>query len=536
MRSARCRLAATGLCCSFVLAACGGGGGGGGGSSNTPPVNTPTSFTVGGTVTGLEASGLVLQINAGEQVTVSSSGGAFTFPTAISNGGAYSVSIKTQPNIGPVQICTVTNGDGSVAGASVTSVTVNCVTKTAKFLYVTNQGANDVSAYTIDASTGTLAPVANSPFATEPAPRFVTAEPTGKYLYVTTLGSSTNPPRISGFSLNGTTGVLTELANSPFELSATPPAPNAGFITLPGVHPSGTLGYLSVWTSPLPGTATLYGAAIDAASGDLAEIAGMPISDGSNAQTPFFDASGSHMYLATNASQGAGGEILSFQVSSPSGVLTPIGTPTQTGGISPVAALTPDGKFVIAANGQSGTLSVFSVDSAGTLSAVGSPVASGGPGGSGVNAFTYNRRLNVIYFPITLTPQPALAAFAFNTTTGALTPLAGSPYSSNGATSFPWQHASGKFIYQVNNSNGTLQRWSIDQTTGVPTLVGDVTAPSDAPFLLIPDPSGHYVYVTSNAAGKVSSYSVNQTTGALTPVSTLASGAGAYVPQPVGLQ
>jgi hypothetical protein len=362
------------------------------------------------------------------------------------------------------------------------------------------------------------------------------AEPSGHYLYVTTLGSSTNPPRISGYSLNGTTGALAELSDSPFELSASPPAPNAAFVTLPGLHPSGTLGYLSVWTSPLPGTATLYGAAINGASGDLSEIAGMPKAVGSTSQPPFFDATGDHMYLATNASPGAGGEILSFAVTTPSGVLTPIGTPAQTGGVAPLAQLTPDGKFVIAANGQSGTLSVFSVDSAGTLTAVGSPVPSGGPGGSGLGVFTYNRRLNVVYAPITTTPQPAIAAFAFNTTTGALTPLAGSPYSANGAAVFPWLHPGAKFLYQVNNSNGTLQRWSIDQTTGVPTLVGDVTTPADVPFILIPDPSGHYVYVTSTAGGNVSSYSVNQTTGALTLVNTLVSGAGAYLPAPVGLQ
>jgi 6-phosphogluconolactonase (cycloisomerase 2 family) len=240
------------------------------------------------------------------------------------------------------------------------------------------------------------------------------------------------------------------------------------------------------------------------------------------------------MYLATNASPFAGGEILTFQVTTPSGVLTPIGTPAQTGGVTPLAQLTPDGKFVIAAN-QSGTLQVFAVDSAGTLTAVGSPVASGGPPGSVTSAFVYSRRFDVVYVPI-ITPQPALAAFSFNTTTGALTPLAGSPYSSNGAALYPWLLPGGKFLYQINDSNGTLQRWSIDQATGVPTLVGDVTTPADAPFVLITDPSGRYVYVTSSAGGNVSSYSVNQTTGALTLVNTIVSGTGAFVPTPVGLQ
>jgi 6-phosphogluconolactonase (cycloisomerase 2 family) len=151
----------------------------------------------------------------------------------------------------------------------------------------------------------------------------------------------------------------------------------------------------------------------------------------------------------------------------------------------------------------------------------------------------YERRLNVFYVSLSSfvsSPPPAIAAFSFNTTTGALTPLAGSPYSSNGATLFPWLHATGKFLYQVNGSNGTIQRYLIDQTTGVPILAADVTTPADKPFVLIADPSGRYAYVTSSVGGNVSSYSIDQTTGALTLVNTLPAGAGAFLPQPVALQ
>jgi hypothetical protein len=154
----------------------------------------------------------------------------------------------------------------------------------------------------------------------------------------------------------------------------------------------------------------------------------------------------------------------------------------------------------------------------------------------------YERRLSVFYIGLSAPagtpspPAPSVAAFSFNPTTGALTPLAGSPYSSNGATLFPWLHPSGTFLYQVNGSNGTLQRYTIDQTTGVPTLAADVTTPADVPFILIPDPSGRYIYVTSVAGSSVSSYSVDQTTGALTVVSTLPNGSAAFFPQPIGLQ
>ena len=538
MLSARCRVAATCLFSSFILAACGGGGGGGNPGGGLPTV-TQTSFPVGGTVTGLVSSGLVLQQNTdGDEVTIGPSGGTFTFPVALPSGSAYSVSIKTQPNIGPLQVCSVTNGDGDVSGGAVTNIAVSCVTKTSKFLYVTNPTASSVSGYTINASTGALTAIAGSPFATEPNPRYVTAEPTGKYVYVTTLGNSTNPPQVSGFSLNATSGALTKLANSPYPLSATsPPSPSSLAINTPALHPSGLFGYLSI---PIP-NATVYGAALSLSTGDLSEIASFPISYGFDGQTPVIDSTGKDLYLPSDASAGSSGRITGYQIGLTSGVLTPNGTPVSTGGDNPIAALTPDGFFLIVANQASNTLVSMERDTGGVLRLVGSPVATGGAPGTRPGVFTYDGLGSILYLSLAAPvgapspPAPLLAAFNVDLNFGELSPLAGSPYSSNGATLSPSVHPSGKFLYQVNDSNGTIQRYSIGQN-GVPTLVGDVATPADAPSVLIVDPSGNYVYVTSTTGGNVSSYSVDQTTGALTLVNTLPAGAGAFLPQPVGLQ
>src|SRR5262245_34259147 len=81
--------------------------------------------TVGGTVTGLAGGGLVLQNNGGDNLTVAGSG-AFTFPTPLTDGASYEVSILTQPT-SPPQLCAVANGKGTiVGGASVSSVAVRC--------------------------------------------------------------------------------------------------------------------------------------------------------------------------------------------------------------------------------------------------------------------------------------------------------------------------------------------------------------------------------------------------------------------------
>src|SRR5262245_57582095 len=61
----------------LLLGACGGGGESGGPSQNAAPPNAPpptATFTVGGTVSGLSAT-VVLQNNAGDDLTISANGG-----------------------------------------------------------------------------------------------------------------------------------------------------------------------------------------------------------------------------------------------------------------------------------------------------------------------------------------------------------------------------------------------------------------------------------------------------------------------------
>jgi len=81
-----------------------------------------------GTISSLSGSGLVLQDNGGNNLAVASGATAFTFSTPISSGGAYSVTVLTQPS-SPAQTCTVTNGSGT-ATANVTNVQVACTTTT----------------------------------------------------------------------------------------------------------------------------------------------------------------------------------------------------------------------------------------------------------------------------------------------------------------------------------------------------------------------------------------------------------------------
>ena len=86
------------------------------------------TFTVGGSVNGLAGTGLILQNNAADDLTINTDGD-FTFDPALADGSDYMVTVLTQPT-SPSQTCSVTNGSGSLAGADITDVSVTCVTDT----------------------------------------------------------------------------------------------------------------------------------------------------------------------------------------------------------------------------------------------------------------------------------------------------------------------------------------------------------------------------------------------------------------------
>ncbi|MGA7754915.1 MAG: hypothetical protein WCB05_18945 [Candidatus Sulfotelmatobacter sp.] len=99
------------------FAACGGGTG--------VSTGTSTTYTISANVSGLNSgASVVLQDNSGNNLTVTANG-TFAFTTSITSGGAYNVSVLTQPT---GQTCTPSNNSGT-ATSNVT-VAVACVTTT----------------------------------------------------------------------------------------------------------------------------------------------------------------------------------------------------------------------------------------------------------------------------------------------------------------------------------------------------------------------------------------------------------------------
>jgi hypothetical protein len=82
-------------------------------------------FTIGGSVSGLIGSGLVLQDNGGDNFPVTGIGNVlFTFASSLNPGATYSVTVLTQP-ANPAQVCTVNNASGT-ANSNISNVQVIC--------------------------------------------------------------------------------------------------------------------------------------------------------------------------------------------------------------------------------------------------------------------------------------------------------------------------------------------------------------------------------------------------------------------------
>ena len=80
------------------------------------------SYTLGGTVSGLNVAGLVLA-NGTDSVTVPANATSFTLPTAVAYESSYAVTVATQP---AGVTCTVSAGSGTMPATDVTSAAVTC--------------------------------------------------------------------------------------------------------------------------------------------------------------------------------------------------------------------------------------------------------------------------------------------------------------------------------------------------------------------------------------------------------------------------
>jgi 6-phosphogluconolactonase (cycloisomerase 2 family) len=449
---------------------------------------------------------------------------------------------------------TPVTGSPFTAGEDPNSVVVS---PSGKFAYVANQGpaSADISAYTVDATTGALTPVDGSPFPFPSSdggrPTSAAVNPAGNFLYVT----SNNDSDVAAYSINATTGALTLVSGSPFSVAS-----DAASLT---IAPSGKFAYIAGGD----GTSVVSAFNINAATGALTPVTSSPFAAGINPSSVTVDPTGTLLYVTNQGSN----DVWAYAINAASGALTLLKTvrtqrlPSSiflSTGTTPVT-YTP--RFAYVANFGAATVSAYTIDYTGALTAVaGSPFPAGsGPGPYSVTvdpsgkfayvantddadvlAYTINATTGALTavsgspfptgpWPASVTVDPSakfayvanslfgddVSAYTINATTGALTQITGSPFAAGSLPQSVTVDPSGKFAYVANYGDKTVSAYTINATTGALTqITGSPFAAGSQPYSVTVDPSGKFAYVANDGASDVSAYTINATTGALTQI------------------
>lgn len=427
------------------------------------------SYKVSVIVTGLAGTGLVLQDNALDNLTVTANGTS-TFSTAIAENETYSVTVLTQPS-SPAQVCSVFNGLGYIPTANVT-VLISCGTTgtaTGRFAYVANRGAGTISGYAIDATTSALTAVSGSPFTVPGSSALYQTQidPSGSYLYVIDVVAD----KIFAYLINQNSGLITALSGSPYATGKTP-------VSLAFDY-TGYYLYVANY-----GDNTISGYGLNITSGALTALSGSPYTvSGTNPAPRQITRAGDFLF-SVNYNANA---VDVFAIATATGELTQgvIGSPFATDTQPYSLAIDPSGKVLYTANigpAKAGSISAFTLDlSTGVLTPVtGSPYAI-----PVVNNITVDSQSQYLM----VTESAGIAVYPIvNTATGVLNAsIAGSPFATGTNPYSVSVDLTDQFVYVGNDGSANISQFTFNPTTGVLTSVAGspVAAGANPDFVAI---------------------------------------------------
>ena len=292
-------------------------------------------------------------------------------------------------------------------------------------LYATSAGVGgpNVASFIVDKTTGALSPSGN---VTLPVPPRKLAAIEGN-LYVIPDPSS-NAAQMFAFSINGLNAALTQLSPT---------------VTLPGPpHDLAIAGFgnnIPSWMGlTFDGTSggEIQGIVRQPNGGATGLQLGSPSSSGGTSpQVIRVTPDGKFVIVANQGTS----NVAVFSLDATTGALTEVpGSPFASGqqpgpvAIDPpvLAGTAPSGKFVFVGNTGAGSLSAYTIDSAGSLTPVpGTPIPLGD--NAQPSSIAVDPAGKFVY--VSIAPQE-VAGFAFDPSTGALTPITGSPFSVGAVT------------------------------------------------------------------------------------------------------
>jgi 6-phosphogluconolactonase (cycloisomerase 2 family) len=206
--------------------------------------------------------------------------------------------------------------------------------------------------------------------------------------------------------------------------------------------------------------------------------------------------------------------IQAFSIDS-SGVLTALATTPDsdlsrfiTGNMLTAAS----GRFLLVTDSAGSQIKVFSINqSTGALTPVaGSPFAIGG---AGAGSLAIDASGKYIYAPF----QTGVVAFSFNSSTGALSPVAGSPFSDGSSPFAAAADPTRKFLYTTGSTAQTgLSVYALNSATGALAPVAGspfATPLSNGPYNLVVSPAGGIIYATVPSNNAVLGMSISSASG-----------------------
>jgi 6-phosphogluconolactonase (cycloisomerase 2 family) len=308
---------------------------------------------------------------------------------------------------------------------------------------------------------------------------------------------------ILSYSINISTGALQALGGTPFSDSV---------VDL-RADPKGRFLYASDFNQN-----TVYAYSIDAKTGALSPIHGspfpFPVGVSRNGGPLAIDPEGKLLFYSA-----ATGEIATFLIDQITGALTPSSAATQQDNYQPVQLVVhPTGRFLYAsnhANSSGGDFSVFSIDATtGALTPVASSPFTFLPNSEPFGVAVHGSG-KYLYSP--LANAKGVVALDISTTTGALTAIQGSPFANQDLGDSVALDPLGKFLYVGDFSIGGISAYTIDATTGALTELSTSPYQVIGALALAVDPSGHFLFVSGNVvlAGEIQSYAIDPSSGAL---------------------
>ena len=448
---------------------------------------TINSFSVGGTITGLNGSGLVLRNNGGNNLAVNGNGD-FTFTTPIVSGANYLVTVLTQPTV-PNQHCTVANESGTVLAANITSVTITCV----NFYKIggTVRGL-DVPGLVLRNSGGDdLTVNSNGSF------EFATPIPKGTAYNVTAVAGTPASPRHVCVVVNGGGTVSTDADVS--NVDVTCEADRFAYVAHSSTVSFNGPGLISVLT-------------MNHQTGALAPIAGTSTFAADNGAVQIVsDPRGRFIYVAHSAVYTTAGTIAGYSVNPASGALTPVpGSPFAAGTSTNDLAIDSEGRFLYATASGSGEVHGWTIQANGSLSPIpGLPLYLGDASMPESLATTPAARCCYLYVARWVGGSTRVSGFSYNSTTGALTQLPLSPFAAPGA-----YDASSIIVNNTGDrvlmaAGGTSNITTFDIGSGTGALTEHLFSPTPAgnsPCKLKQPPLSPSLFVVSSLSYQLSLY------------------------------